>query len=54
MVILGMLATKLQTRTLLIVGALSGGFYFSIGIFNNIYMMMLAGSFSGLLFSDFT
>lgn len=46
MVILGMLATKLQTRTLLIVGALSGGaFYFSIGIFNNIYMMMLGQVF---------
>ena len=50
MVILGMLATKLQTRTLLIVGALSGGaFYFSIGIFNNIYMMMLGQVFLAFL-----
>ena len=33
MVILGMLSAKLATRTLLIIGAISGGaFYFSIGV----------------------
>lgn len=41
MVILGILSSKLETRTLLIFGALSGGlFFFSIGLFENIYMMM--------------
>ncbi|WP_336950044.1 sugar efflux transporter [Staphylococcus hominis] len=46
MVILGVLASKLSTRTLLILGAISGGlFYFSIGIFENIYMMMIGQVF---------
>ena len=46
MVILGILASKLSTRTLLILGAISGGlFYFSIGIFENIYMMMIGQVF---------
>ena len=45
MVILGILASKLSTRTL-ILGAISGGlFYFSIGIFENIYMMMIGQVF---------
>ena len=40
------LASKLSTRTLLILGAISGGlFYFSIGIFENIYMMMIGQVF---------
>ena len=46
MVILGILASKLSTRTLLILGAISGGlFYFSIAIFENIYMMMIGQVF---------
>ncbi|MBO1198850.1 sugar efflux transporter [Staphylococcus simiae] len=41
MIILGVLSSKLQTRTLLIYGALFGGlFYFSIGVFKNFYMML--------------
>ena len=42
MIILGVLSSRLQTRTLLIYGAIFGGlFYFSIGVFKN--YMMLAG-----------
>lgn len=49
MVILGMLSAKLSTRTLLIIGAISGGaFYFSIGVFENIYMMMVGQIFLAL------
>ncbi|MCJ1656967.1 sugar efflux transporter [Staphylococcus sp. NRL 16/872] len=49
MVILGILSAKLATRTLLIIGALSGGaFYFSIGVFENIYMMMVGQIFLAL------
>lgn len=48
MVILGILSAKLATRTLLIIGAISGGFYFSIGVFENIYMMMIGQIFLAL------
>lgn len=49
MVILGMLSAKLATRTLLIIGAISGGaFYFSIGVFENIYAMMIGQIFLAL------
>ena len=49
MVILGMLSAKLATRTLLIIGAVSGGaFYFSIGVFENIYAMMIGQIFLAL------
>ncbi|MDM7863871.1 sugar efflux transporter [Staphylococcus borealis] len=49
MVILGMLSAKLATRTLLIIGAISGGaFYFSIGVFENIYAMMVGQIFLAL------
>lgn len=41
MIILGVLSSRLQTRTLLIYGAIFGGlFYFSIGVFKNFYMML--------------
>lgn len=46
MIILGVLSAKLETRTLLIFGALFGAlFFFSIGVFDNIYMMMLGQVF---------
>ncbi|MCE0454331.1 MFS transporter [Staphylococcus haemolyticus] len=49
MVILGMLSAKLATRTLLILGGVSGGaFYFSIGVFENIYAMMIGQIFLAL------
>lgn len=49
MVILGMLSAKLATRTLLIIGGVSGGaFYFSIGVFENIYAMMIGQIFLAL------
>lgn len=49
MVILGILSAKFATRTLLIIGAISGGaFYFSIGVFENIYMMMVGQIFLAL------
>ncbi|MCP6565119.1 MFS transporter, partial [Klebsiella pneumoniae] len=38
MIILGVLSARLETRTLLIFGALFGAlFFFSIGVFDNIY-----------------
>ncbi|MDN6657123.1 MAG: sugar efflux transporter, partial [Staphylococcus simulans] len=46
MIILGVLSAKLETRTLLIFGVLFGAlFFFSIGVFDNIYMMMLGQVF---------
>lgn len=49
MVILGMLSAKLATRTLLIIGGVSGGaFYFNIGVFENIYAMMIGQIFLAL------
>ncbi|MCI2933114.1 MFS transporter [Staphylococcus haemolyticus] len=49
MVTLGMLSAKLATRTLLILGGVSGGaFYFSIGVFENIYAMMIGQIFLAL------
>ncbi|QTK07801.1 MFS transporter [Staphylococcus haemolyticus] len=49
MVILGMLSAKLATRMLLILGGVSGGaFYFSIGVFENIYAMMIGQIFLAL------
>ncbi|PTH23751.1 sugar efflux transporter [Staphylococcus arlettae] len=46
MVILGMLSAKMQTRTLLILGGLFGGlFYFSIGVFDNVIMMLIGQVF---------
>ncbi|MGD6772981.1 sugar efflux transporter [Staphylococcus simulans] len=46
MIILGVLSARLETRTLLIFGALFGAlFFFSIGVFDNIYMMMLGQVF---------
>lgn len=49
MVILGILSAKFATCTLLIIGAISGGaFYFSIGVFENIYMMMVGQIFLAL------
>src|SRR5699024_8794650 len=48
MVILGILSAKFSTRTLLILGGLFGGlFYFSIGVFNSLSMMII-----GQLFVD--
>ncbi len=56
MIILGVSSSRLQTRTLLIYGAIFGGlFYFSIGVFKNFYMMLAAGVFSyflAVLFRD--
>lgn len=49
MIILGIVSSKLQTRTLLIYGAIFGGlFYFSIGIFKNFYMMLVGQIFLAL------
>lgn len=46
MVILGILSAKLTTRTLLILGGLFGGlFYFSIGVFNSLIMMIVGQVF---------
>ncbi|MCY1037345.1 sugar efflux transporter [Staphylococcus nepalensis] len=46
MVILGILSAKLTTRSLLLLGGLFGGlFYFSIGLFNSIVMMILGQVF---------
>src|SRR5699024_4623697 len=46
MVILGILSAKFSTRTLLILGGLFGGlFYFSIGVFNSLIMMIIGQVF---------
>src|SRR5699024_11313059 len=46
MVILGILSAKLTTRTLLLLGGLFGGlFYFSIGVFNSIVMIIVGQVF---------
>lgn len=46
MIILGVLSAKLETRTLLIFGACFGTlFFFSIGVFDNVYMMMVGQVF---------
>ncbi|UBH13608.1 sugar efflux transporter [Macrococcus armenti] len=42
MIILGMLASRFQTRTLLMIGAVfGGGYYFSIGVFDDVTAMLL-------------
>lgn len=42
MIILGMLASRFQTRTLLMIGALfGGGYYFSIGVFDDVTAMLI-------------
>ncbi|MFC6117904.1 sugar efflux transporter [Macrococcoides bohemicum] len=42
MIILGVLASRFQTRTLLMIGAVSGGaYYFSIGVFDNVTAMLI-------------
>lgn len=46
MVILGILSSKLETRTLLIFGAFFGGlFFFSIGVFDSVKMMLIGQVF---------
>ncbi|RXK17959.1 sugar efflux transporter [Macrococcus sp. DPC7161] len=42
MIILGVLASKFQTRTLLMIGAVfGGGYYFSIGVFDSVTAMLI-------------
>lgn len=42
MIILGMLASRFQTRTLLMIGAVfGGGYYFSIGVFDDVTAMLI-------------
>lgn len=42
MIILGIMSAKMETRTLLMIGAiLGGGYYFSIGIFDNVVAMLI-------------
>ncbi|ULG74716.1 sugar efflux transporter [Macrococcus brunensis] len=42
MIILGIMSAKMETRTLLMIGAvLGGGYYFSIGIFDNVIAMLI-------------
>lgn len=42
MIILGILASRFQTRTLLMVGAVfGGGYYFSIGVFDSVTAMLI-------------
>lgn len=42
MIVLGILASKMQTRTLLMLGAIAGGsYYFSIGVFNSVTAMLI-------------
>ncbi|TDM03608.1 sugar efflux transporter [Macrococcus carouselicus] len=42
MIILGIMASKMQTRTLLMIGAvLGGGYYFSIGVFDSVIAMLI-------------
>lgn len=42
MIILGVLASRFQTRTLLMIGGLLGGaYYFSIGVFDNVTAMLI-------------
>ncbi|WP_254254167.1 sugar efflux transporter [Macrococcoides canis] len=42
MIILGILASKFQTRTLLMIGAVfGGGYYFSIGVFDSVTAMLI-------------
>lgn len=42
MIILGVLASKMQTRTLLMLGAITGGsYYFSIGVFDSVVAMLI-------------
>ena len=46
MIILGVLSSKLETRTLLILGAISGAlFFFSIGVFDDVRMMLVGQIF---------
>ncbi|MCG3400244.1 sugar efflux transporter [Staphylococcus massiliensis] len=46
MVLLGILSSNLQTKTLLMTGGLSGSlFFFSIGVFDNVYMMLIGQVF---------
>lgn len=45
MIILGLLASRFQTRTLLMIGALlGGGYYFSIGLFDSVMAMLIGQS----------
>lgn len=42
MIILGIMSAKMETRTLLMIGAvLGGGYYFSIGVFDNVIAMLI-------------
>ncbi|GGB00920.1 MFS transporter [Macrococcus hajekii] len=42
MIVLGIMASKMQTRTLLMIGALlGGGYYFSIGVFDSVTAMLI-------------